>query len=227
MKILVGFEESGVVRDAFRARGHDAWSCDLQRSRSENNHHYQCDIFLALDFKQWDLIILHPECTALTVAGNHVYAKGKPKYAERLAAIRFIDELWLRATKKCKKVCLENPQGVIHTNTDLPKPQYVHPHQFGHDASKKTGLTLKGLPPLAPTKDIPPRWVCCGMVLDVDELGKYGCPNCCGDNKPLPRWANQTDSGQNRLAPSPTRARDRAETYAGIADAKADQWGNL
>jgi len=72
-----------------------------------------------------------------------------------------------------------------------------------------------------------PRWVCCGNVLDVDLVGKYGCPNCLGGNKPKPRWANQTDSGQNKLTPGPDRWKERARTYSGWAEAMAAQWSAL
>ena len=157
------------------------------------------------DKSPWDLIIMHPECTALTVAGNHVYAMGKPKHGERLKAIAVTGCYWRFATEVCDKVCMENPQGVLHTNLPwLPKPQYIQPYQYGDDASKKTGLTLHGLPKLQPTKRIQGRFV-----------------------NGVERWSNQTDSGQNKLGPSPTRARDRSETYQGIADAFADQWGSL
>jgi len=100
----------------------------------------------------------------------------------------------------------------------------IQPWQFGHDASKATCLWLRGLPPLRPTEIIEPRWVCCGKAIP-DTLGKYGCPNCCGDKKPKARWANQTDSGQNRLPPSEDRWKIRSLTYPGIAKAMAEQWG--
>jgi len=204
MRVLIGFEESGTIREAFRALGHEAWSCDLQDSRDNSKFHLKMDIYIALSLDCWDLIILHPMCTALTVAGNHVYAKGKEKHHERIAAIEYTYNLWHEALKYSDKVCLENPQGVLHTNTDLPKPQYIQPYEFGEDASKKTGLTLHGLPKLISTKRIQ------GRLVDGVE-----------------RWDNQTDSGQNKLAPSPTRSRERGKTYQGIADAMADQWGDL
>lgn len=211
MNVLIGFEESGTVREAFRKLGHNAWSCDLESARDGSKHHIQMDIYFAIkhpehycNANKWDLIVLHPACTALTVAGNHVYAKGKPKHNERLEAIKYTYELWCFAVSKCKKVCLENPQGVLHTNTDLPKPQYIQPNEFGEDASKKTGLTLHGLP-----------------RLKIDPAKRFDGRMVGG----VERWGNQTDSGQNKLGPSPTRARDRSKTYQGIADAFAEQWG--
>jgi hypothetical protein len=93
MRVLVGFEESGTVRDAFAARGHDAWSCDLQPSRA-GGQHYTADIWEALKAQPWDLVVLHPPCTALCVAGNRHYGEGQPKHAERLAAMEFVRSLW-------------------------------------------------------------------------------------------------------------------------------------
>jgi len=211
MNILIVFEESGTVREAFRKLGHNAWSCDLEPARDDSPYHLQCDAFKAMCYENhfkleenvgWDLIIMHPPYTSLTVAGNHVYAKGKPKHGERLNSIAITGCYWRFATEVCNRVCLENPQGVLHTNLPwLPRPQYIQPYQYGEDASKKTGLTLHGLPPLKPTKRVIGRFV-----------------------NGVERWSNQTDSGQNKLPPSPTRARDRSKTYQGIADAMAEQW---
>lgn len=209
MNVLIGFEESGIVREAFRKREHNVWSCDLRPARDGSIYHIHDDIYIALRMMHWDLIILHPECTKLTVAGNHKYAKGKSHYHERIEAIKYTEKLWYDALECGDQICLENPQGVLHTNTDLPKPQYIQPNEFGEDASKKTGLTLHNLPRLISTKQIPGRIV---------EWPK-------GSRKMVERWSNQTNSGQNILGPSKTRARDRAETYLGIADAMVEQWG--
>lgn len=209
MNVLIGFERSGVIRRAFRARGFNAWSCDLKPAADGSRHHYGFDIFQALKSQQWDLIILHPPCTALSVSGNHKYAKGKPGYQQRLDAIHYVSHLWSYSETLCKHLCLENPQGVLHTHlSHLPKPQYIQPYQFGEDASKKTGLTLRGLPPLVPTKRVHGRVV-------------------IYSGKKFERWANQTDSGQNRLGPSDARSDIRAETYPGVAKAMAAQWGDF
>lgn len=205
MRVLVGCEESGKVRHAFRLRGHDAWSNDIVEARDGGPHIRGCILSVIHNSGPWDLIILHWDCTATAVSGNHLYAEGKPLYHERRESIEFGKELWREAKIEAEiGVCFENPVSVIFKHLDGGKTQYIQPNQFGHDASKKTGLHLIGLPKLKPTKLIEPRWV----------SGK-------------PRWANQTDSGQNRLGPSPTRKRDRAETYQGIADAMAEQWGGL
>jgi len=206
INVLIGFEESGTLRDAFRDAGFNAYSCDLKPSRYKSDYHLKMDIleaFKHLDL-EWQLIILHPECTALTVAGNHVYAKGKPKHKARLKAIKYTAKIWHTALTYCDRICLENPQGVLHTNTNLPKPQYIQPYEYGDNASKKTGLTLCGLPNLIGTKRIRGRFI-----------------------EGVERWNNQTDTGQNRLPPSPTRARDRSVTYKGIADAMVAQWGSV
>ena len=120
------------------------------------------------------------------------------------------------------RIAIENPVSVISSAIRKPD-QIIQPWQFGDDASKSTCLWLKGLPPLMPTKYITPRRVCkCGGVYPNAELH---CPKCgAGISHSKPRWANQTDSGQNKLAPSETRGLDRAKTYTGIAEAMADQW---
>lgn len=103
----------------------------------------------------------------------------------------------------------------------------MQPYQFGDDASKATGFWLSdGVPLLAATKFVEPRMVCgCGYVTDY-PADKYGCPNCLAEEGLLrPRWANQTDSGQNKLSPGENRWLERSHTYPGIAAAMGDQWG--
>jgi len=112
-----------------------------------------------------------------------------------------------------------------------PPDQIIQPYDFGEDASKRTCLWLKDLPPLKPTKRIPPRYVCpsCkGEFREADgfKVGKNPrCPSCPQPSKLLPRWSNQTSSGQNKLPPSERRAIDRSKTYLGIAKAMAEAWG--
>lgn len=238
MNVLIGCEFSGVVRDAFLARGHFAVSCDLEPGEGDrytvDEFHWQGDVreliakpWLTLpggerDCGDWDLMIAHPPCTYLCSSGMHWNTRRPGRSLLTDKALDFVAELW---RCRIKKVCIENPQGCINTRLPfMPRPQWIQPWQFGDDASKKTGLHLRNLPPLKPTKLIAPRLVCCGEVVD-DGLGVRGCPNCCGDQKARPRWANQTNSGQNKLPPSATRAADRARTYPGIAAAMAEQWG--
>ena len=232
MKILVACEYSGTVRDAFIKRGHDAISCDLLPTDSPGPH-IQGDCF-DLDWTEYDLVIAHPPCTYLTIAAEWAYKddpgkKMKPgslfgaeRRKARAEALAFIERIW---SQPVKRLCIENPVGVINKRLPfMPKPQYIQPHWFGEDASKKTGLWLRGLPELVPTSPVRGRLVCCGKTLD-ESAGKYGCPDCCGDKKPVMRWANQTDSGQNKLPPSADRWKIRSTTYQGIADAMAEQWG--
>jgi len=201
MRILVACEYSARVRDAFRAKGHDAWSCDLLPTEGDYSYHHQGDIkeFFS-PTQEWDLLIAHPPCTYLTVSGLHWNKRNPERAKQTEEALEFIEYLW---RLPIKKKCLENPVGCINSRLDfMPKPQYIQPYDFGEDASKKTGLWLDGLPPLVSTKRVQ------GRIVDGKE-----------------RWSNQTDSGQNKLAPSADRWKLRSYTYPGIANAMAEQWG--
>ncbi len=124
-------------------------SCDLLPTDSLGEH-YQGDMF-DLDLGSYDLIIAHPPCTALCVSGNRYYAGTQA----RLDAAEFVRRIW---EIPVKKLCIENPVGVINTIlTDMPRPQYIQPWQFGHGETKKTGLWLRGLPPLKPTNIVEGR----------------------------------------------------------------------
>ena len=145
MRILIACEYSGRVRDAFRKKGHDAWSCDLLPSDSDNNYHIQDDMFKAVAYGHWDLIIAHPPCTAICVSGNRHYAN---TWARRNGA-KFVKEIW---DIDIGKLVIENPVGVINSFiSTMPRPQYIQPWQFGHGETKKTGLWKRGLPDLIPT----------------------------------------------------------------------------
>lgn len=196
MRILVGCEYSGVVRDAFTAKGHYAMSCDLLPTETEGPH-YQGDLRDVL-YGSWDLLVAHPPCTYLSVSGMHWTTRGlrDPKLTED--ALEFV-KLLLDAP--IPKIALENPISVISSRIRKPD-QIIQPYEYGHDASKKTCLWLKNLPLLNPTSIIAPRVV----------NGKK-------------RWGNQTDSGQNKLPPSEHRWKDRSTTFKGIAHAMADSWG--
>lgn len=127
-----------------------------------------------------------------------------------------------------RRKAIENPRGTLVSRGVLPKPtQTIQPHQFGDDASKATDLWLWGLPPLIGTAFVKPRLVCgnCGRHAPYDAAFGGGCPSCGAEAGFLrPRWANQTDAGQNRLSPGPNRWKDRARTYPGPAAAMAAQW---
>ena len=149
MRVLVGCEESGVVRRAFNGRGHYAVSCDLVNSRDNSDRHLQMDVLKAIKCYSWDLIILHPPCTHIAVSGNRWYAGTQL----RESAIEWTVALWERAKRNAQRVCLENPVGL-----KIPgiAPQWVQPWQFGHPETKKTGLWLHNLPPLEPTDTVEP-----------------------------------------------------------------------
>lgn len=209
--ILVGCEESQAVTKALRANGHFAFSCDLKPcSGGHPEWHLQMDVFKAIKLKDWDAGIFFPDCTYLTCSAEWAYKDGpyhqivKPgtltgakRRKAREKAIDFVKKLYYSSIPL---VCIENPVGVLSTRWKKAS-QTVQPYQFGDDASKRTCFWLKGLPVLTPTKYIQPRIV----------NGKE-------------RWANQTDSGQNRLSPSENRAELRSKTYQGIANAMASQW---
>jgi hypothetical protein len=155
MKILVACEYSGTVRDAFIAAGHEAISCDLLPTDAPGPH-YQGSVFDLIDDRNnngWDLMIAHPPCTYLTVTGNKWF---KPEFKDRFPdrhkqredALDFFKRLF-----ECNinRICLENPVGVVSTLYRKPT-QYVQPWQFGDPHSKRTGLWLKNLPELVPTK---------------------------------------------------------------------------
>jgi len=217
MRVLVGCEQSGVVRRAFRALGHEAWSCDLLPAADGSPFHRQCNVLTLLD-EGWDLMIAHPDCTYLTNSAEWAYGDGpyhqkvKPetlvgaaRRAAREEAILFVKRLW---EAPIERIAIENPVGCLGTRW-IPVSQFVHPYEFGDDASKKTGLFLKNLPLLIPTTRYPGRWV---------EWPR-------GSGKMVERWSNQTDGGQNKLPPSDDRWMLRSRTYEGLAAAFASQWG--
>lgn len=196
-------------------------SCDMKPTEAPGPH-YQGDVRDVLDYP-WDLMIAHPPCTHLSVSGAHRFQSKRLDGRQQVGASFF-----LMLTKvDIPRYCIENPVGVVSSLWRKPD-QIIQPYEFGHDASKATCLWLKGVPPLrAAGPYVEGDYVCeCGARFGY-ALGAYGCPNCAGDGPPARRrvWANQTASGQNRLPPSETRAAARAETYTGIAQAMADQWG--
>lgn len=155
MRMLVACEFSGIVREAFAAGGHDAWSCDLLPTDQPSGKHIRGDVLEVIN-QGWDLIIAHPPCT-------HLSASGASRWAEKVAdgrqpeAIKFVEAIW---NADCPKICIENPVGALSTRSKLGKAtQYVQPFEFGHAEQKKTGLWLKGLPKLIPTD-----------VIDVSNL---------------------------------------------------------
>lgn len=211
MNVLVACEFSGVVRDAFRRRGHEAWSCDLLgpddmpeefAAQEFPNYHLEGDVRWFLNdalsnpgARPWDLMIAFPPCTYLCSSGLH-WNKRRPERARLTEdALKFVKAL---LDAPIPRIALENPVGCISTRIRKPD-QIIHPWQFGEDASKTTCLWLKGLPKLKPAAVLP------------------------GGRST--RRANQTASGQNKLGPSLDRWKLRSITYRGIAEAMAVQWG--
>ena len=206
LRVLVACETSGVVRRAFAARGHDAWSCDLLPSEDRSNRHLICDVRDILD-DGWDLLMVaHPPCTRLCNSGVRWLHKPPPG--------RTLAEMWSELDEGAalfsacwkapvERVAIENP--VMHRYArermpeDLPRPQIVQPWWFGEPFFKATGLYLRGLPPLEPTRRLVPP--------------KAGAPE------------HKAWSMIHRMPPGPDRWRKRSRTFEGIADAMADQWG--
>ena len=148
MKVLVACEYSGKVRDAFKARGHDAWSCDLLPTDVEGQH-IQGDVLDVLD-QGWDLMIAHPPCTHLAVSGARWF---KDKRKEQLESLEFVKAL---LGAPIDKIALENPISIISTKIKKPT-QIIQPWQHGHGETKATCLWLKGLPKLEPTNVVSGR----------------------------------------------------------------------
>lgn len=153
--ILIGCEESQVVTAAFRIAGYEAFSCDIQPTRGNPDWHYQQNIMEVIPRNEWDLIILHPDCTAMAVSGNRWYGKGMPYHQKRIEAIEWTLALWELAKKYSLRVALENPVSVIFKH--LPNVFYLQPWQYGHGETKKTGFALHNLPPLSPTNIVDGR----------------------------------------------------------------------
>jgi hypothetical protein len=201
MKVLIACEESQTVCKAFRARGHETYSCDIVPCRGGHPEwHIQDDVLKHLT-ENWDLMIAHPPCTYLANSGVcHLYNKDRTKNQDRWEELQYASLFFERLfNAPIPKICIENP--IPHKYGNLPKyTQIIHPWQFGHTEQKPTCLWLKNLPPLIGTK------------------------NVFAEMKMLPPNKRQRI---HYLPPSPDRQRIRSVTYQGIADAMADQWGSL
>ena len=197
MKVLIACEYSGIVRDAFAAKGHDAWSCDILPTESPGQH-IQGDVLEHLD-KGWDLMIAHPPCTYLSNAGaRFLYPKkilNKERYKKGLKAKKFFMELY---NAPIEKICVENP--ISSKIFELPKhTQTVQPYEYGHPFSKATRLWLKNLPELKPTKNL--------------KKFKPLLPSNTGGKKRGQKYHSTNIS-----------SKDASKTFTGIAAAMADQW---
>lgn len=207
MNVLITHETSGRVRDAFRARGHTAFSCDLLPDENNSPFHWVGDAVEAINYRHWDFIGMHPSCQFLTVAGIHWNKRGRGEEGTKLA-LAHVRECMKAATEQASKWYLENPVSIISTQVRKPD-QIIQPYEFGEDASKKTCLWLNNLP-----------------LLIKDHSNFKRGRLVVSNGKEVYRWNNQTDSGQNRLGPSNDRWKERSRTYPGIANAMASQWGN-
>ena len=195
MKVLIACEFSGIVRDAFKKKGHDAWSCDILESESKGNH-IKGDVLERLD-EGWDLMIAHPPCTHLAVSGARWF---KYKQKEQIEALDFVKKL---LDAPIDKIALENPVSIISSKIRKPD-QIIQPYQFGHEAQKTTCLWLKNLPKLESTK--------------VVSKGQF---TIFKSGKKHPKWyADALKLSKH------DRMKKRSETFKGIAEAMADQWGS-
>ena len=210
MRVLVACEYSGTVRDAFRARGHDAMSCDLLATDVPGPH-YVGDVRDVLD-DGWDLMVAHPPCTYFTRAGQRwLHApdddrpgklKGQPRWDAVTESLMFFQSLQLT---DIPRVAIENPRPGSHVADVLGRPdQLVQPYMFGHRETKETGLWLRNLPPLVPTVPDVAAERAATMALPARERAKV-----------------------HHASPGPDRWKLRSVTYAGIAAAMAEQWGML
>jgi hypothetical protein len=220
VKILIGYSTSSETLQAFANRGHDVWTCDLLPA--EHKNHLQCDIWEVAN-DSWDLGIFHPMCTYLTTSAAWAFADPDFErypgvgYHQRVSAETLVGEARRIARSEAidnfKRLdalpyphAIENPAKTFISTLYKRYTQVIQPYEFGDDASKATGLWLHKLPKLTPTVRVPGRIV------------QYG-------GKSVERWANQTDSGQNRISPSKNRWLVRSKTYPGIAAAMGAQWG--
>jgi hypothetical protein len=197
MMILVACEESQVVCKAFRAKGHEAYSCDiLPTSGDHPEWHIQVDV-LDIIYKERDLIISHPPCTYLCNSGVRWLNGNVQRWIDMRYAADFFNQFLNHP--HCKRIAIENP--IMHKYAvaiiGRKQDQVIQPWQFGHKEIKATCLWLKGLPPLVPTNIVGPP--------------------------PKDRDKNEWDK-VHRASPGPDRAKLRSKTLQGYATAMADQW---
>ena len=207
MKVLIACEESQRVCIAFRERGHEAYSCDIQEcSGGHPEWHIKDDVLKILN-DDWDLIIAHPPCTDLAVSGARYFARKRADGSQQ----KSIDFFMRFTDLKCEKVAIENPVCIMSTIWRKPD-QIIQPWQFGHPVSKKTCLWLKGLPKLIPTNIV--------AYEKIHSAGKSG--GYSGNS-----WYAKDENGKILAWNDPRTAKERSKTFPGIANAMAEQWGYL
>jgi hypothetical protein len=206
MKVIVACEFSGRVREAFRAKGHDAWSCDLLPSEILGQH-IQDDVLKHLN-DGWDLMIAHPPCTYLSYAATSNW-NNEGRVFERLRALEFFAKLW---TAPIERICIENPMGCA-SPTIAKYTQIIQPYYFGDTESKRTCLWLKNLPKLIYNPDNP-------LFGDGTEVKpKIYAYYKTGKKQGKPIYGN------DYCQFSEDRWKTRSITFHGIANAMAEQWG--
>jgi site-specific DNA-cytosine methylase len=199
MRVLVACEFSQVVTQAFRNKGHDAFSCDILPTEGNPDWHIQGDVLDILN-DGWDMMIAHPPCTHLAVSGA-AWFKNKKKVQDE--AISFFARLLFCTIEK---ICIENPVGIISTAIKQPT-QIIQPYDFGEPISKKTCLWLKNLQPL--------RATCHEMPLFGEELNK-GKFMVAASGRKYPEWCWNTGGGCGHK---------RSRFFTSIATVMAEQWG--
>lgn len=200
MRVLVACEYSGVVRDAFAARGFDAWSADLLPCEGGGNH-FQGDVREILG-DGWDLMIAHPPCTHLSNCGARWFKK-KRSDGRQEAALAFFMDL---ARAPIWRKCLENPVGVVSRLWRKPD-QIIQPYYFGDENQKTTCLWLEGLPPLVHSRET-------DLIYQKTHVGR-GEMVTFGSGKRMAKWYAEAWHGGHL----------RSKTFQGIAEAMAEQWG--
>lgn len=207
MKILVACEYSGIVRDAFAAKGHDAMSCDLLPTESPGKH-YQGDVLDIIN-DGWDMMIAFPPCTHLAVSGSGAFA-AKIKDGRQRQGVDFFMSL---VNAQIRKIAIENPVGIMSTRYRKPD-QIIHPYYFGDKIPKKTCLWLKGLPCLTWNKE-------------DDLLGK----KTVVEPEYIEYNSAKTKSGKSKYSIfgklGKGHGKERSKFHQGIANAMAEQWGGL
>ena len=201
MKVLVACEFSGTVRDEFLLLGHDAVSCDLLPTEKEGPH-IQGDVLDVIGAEKWDLMIAHPPCTYLSVAGNGWFKNNPERERERVEAFNFAMKLY---NADIPKVCMENPMGYLNTHFRRPD-QTIHPWMFGDCVMKRTCLWLKNLPKLYWSVSFP----------------RIPKPIYYRDGKPI----HFVEACRGYTGTGLQRWQVRSKTFPGIAHAMAVQWGS-
>ena len=218
MKVLVACEESQEVCKAFRAKGHEAYSCDLQEcSGGHPEWHYTGDVLPLLNGNvtfltdgggtavidgEWDLIIAHPPCTDLAVSGARWFPEKQKDFRQQKACVFFM----YFALAHCKKIAVENPIGIM-SNCYRKPDQIIQPYEYGHPVRKATCLWLCGLPKLEPTD----------IVSTTEDKNGFSIGGAM-------RYAYD-ENGKILPWNDPRTAKIRSKTFTGIAKAMAEQWG--